>query len=146
MAAILDLERPPAQGVDDVDHELVRLEGLQHVAVDAMPEGRLGVVAVVEAGHHHDRCLGMVARHLAREVEPRLARHVDVAQDQRDPLGGEQLARLDRARRGPAVEAVPAEQAGQQGPDRRFVVDDEDPLVCGVDVHSGRYRQGKALS
>ncbi len=145
MAAVLDLERTPAQCIDNVDHELVRLEGLQHVAVGAVLECPLRVLAVVEAGDHDDCDLRIVRRHLAREVEPGLAWHVDVAEDQHDLLGGKQAARLGGALGGQAVEAVHAEQAREQGADRLFVVDDEEPLVSGVDVHPRRYRQRPGL-
>ena len=70
MAAILDLERAPPQGVDHVDHKLVRLERLQHISVGTVLERCLRVLAIVKTGDHHDRDVRVGGRHLTGEVEP----------------------------------------------------------------------------
>ena len=136
VAAVLDLERAAAQGVADVDDQLVRLEGLEDVAVGAEVDRDLGEAAVVHAGDHDDGGFGVLREHLAREVDSRLAGHVHVGEDERDrpflqrsPAGGGALG-------GDAVVALRAEQAGEQGPDLILVVDDQDPVAGGRNVHS----------
>ena len=129
VVAVLDLERAAAQRVVDVDDQLVRLERLQHVAVGAELDRDLRVAAVVHAGHHHDGGLGIVGEHLAGEVDPGLARHVDVAEHERDgrllehaPGGRGRLGR-------DALVAVGSEQACEEGADLILVVDDQNPFI-----------------
>ena len=70
-----------------------------------------------------------MGEHLAREVDPGLARHVDVAEHERDVRLLEHAPRR-RGRLGrEALVAVGAEQAGEEGADLLLVVDDQDPLV-----------------
>ena len=74
---------------------------------------------------------GYCASTSLREVDPRLAGHVHVGEDERDrpfleraPAGGGALG-------GDAVVALRAEQAGEQGADLILVVDDQDPVAGG---------------
>ena len=135
VAAVLDLERAAAERVADVDDQLVRLEGLEDVAVGAAVDRDLGEAPVVHAGDHDDGGVGILHEHLAREVDSGLAGPVHVAEDERDgpflersPAGGGALG-------GDAVVALLAEEAGKEGADLILVVDDQDPVAGGRRNH-----------
>jgi len=140
VVAVLDLERAPPQRVDDIDQQFVRLERLQHVPVCPLRERGLGYAAVVEPGDEDDRGVWVLEMHLLCEVEARLARHVDVAQDERERLGREEPPRDCGTLGGGALVAVRAEQAGEQGADRLLVVDDQDALGFRKEMHHAVYR------
>ena len=135
VAAVLDLERAPAEGVADVDDQLVRLERLQDVAVGAVLGRDGGVAPVVQAGDHHDRRVPVLREHLAREVEAGLAGHVDVAQDEAVARLLQHPPSLGRALGGVALVAVPAQEAREQGADLILVVDDQHPLGWAFRLH-----------
>ena len=111
VAAVLDLERASAERVADVDDQLVRLEGLEDVAVGAAVDRDLGEAPVVHAGDHDHGGVGVLREHLAREVDPRLAGHVHVGEDERDRPFLERAPARGRALGGDAVVALRAEQA-----------------------------------
>ena len=131
VAAVLDLQRAAPECVADVDDQLVRLEGLEDVAVGAEVDRDLREAAVVHAGDHDDGGFGVLREHLAREVDARLAGHVHVGEDERDRSFLERTPAGGRALGGDAVVSLRAEQAGEQGADLILVVDDQDPLAGG---------------
>src|SRR5206468_11471182 len=109
-----------------LDH-LEVVERLENDAARAEPAGDLDVVGRGVGGHHQDLGLEVDLLHVVHQLEAGEAGHVDVGQDEIDPLGGEVLHGLRAAGGDEEVEVgAPAQQIGQEVPDVRVVVDDQE--------------------
>jgi len=84
--------RRPAKRRTHPRHQLVHRERLDQVVVGPQLEGALGYLGVVDAGHQDDRRFRMGAGDLLDQLEPRLARQLDIAESKVEAGPGQLLA------------------------------------------------------
>ena len=123
--ACLALQAPALQSLRYLDLDLEPLERLQHVAVRAQLERFDREVRVVDACHHHRGDLGVGGRDSADELQAGATGHVDVAEQQRELVAGEQRERLPRVAGGRHLVPIGREQACEDRAHRAIVIDDE---------------------
>jgi hypothetical protein len=126
-----------ALAADPVDRlgQTLAAAGLEQVVDRVLLEGAHGVMVV---GGHEDH--GRTRVETAQEVEPVLARHLDVEQQQVDPLRCQSLARLDGrgglADHGDAADLL--EHPPQPRPGEALVVHDQDAEPVAASLRGGR--------
>ncbi len=113
------------QGVGDVDEQLSRSDGLDHVAIRAVFDRVHRELRVVLAGDHHDGGGGEGGADVAEQLHARLAGHAHVEQHQRVGLARKALARVGGVARPVAGVAAVGHDALRPGPQRRVVVHDQ---------------------
>ena len=106
VGAPLDLEPAPAKGVGEIDAEVVGGERLRQVPVRPELERRIRDGGLVVARDHDDGDIGAAVAELGEQVEARLAGKLDVAQDDRVFVLGEERTRL-ASRRPPTSSRAP---------------------------------------
>ena len=122
----LDLHEPDCvQGLTDDLRQEVSLRWLRQVVVGAETHGLHGRLRLIDGSHQDHGQLGPGALHLPQRLDPAHARHAEVQEDQVELLRPEQFQGLLAALRLNRFVAEPAQQAGQQEPAIRFVVNDE---------------------
>ena len=126
----LDALADPAESCPDAGHELGHLKRLAHVVVGPGLEPDHDIERVSPGGQHDDRH-GRGAADRACDVEPVEARQHDVEQYEVERFRTESVETVPAVVRSIDREAGTAQADCGHLPDRRVVLDEQDPRVHG---------------
>ena len=92
VSTVFDLEFSTTQGAGHIDDDLVQLERLDDVSVSPDSKSGLGDLMIIHRRDHDCGGIGKILTNMAHDIDPELARHVHVAEDQSKLLLLEKLS------------------------------------------------------
>lgn len=149
MEAIFHLKAAAAEGIGDVDENLVGFERLDDVPERADLQGSVGEDRAVEARNHDRRRVGVLRETISHEIHTGFSRHVDVAEHQCKGLVPQFLPSLSGICRAFGWIPMGLKQVGQEASDRFLVVNNQNSAIIEQSLMSGlvqRYRHESECS
>jgi hypothetical protein len=143
---VLMFEAAFLQGITDDDLQLIDIERLDDVVVSSQLQRLDGALGRSVGGDHDHRRFGVGLLGLPQDLQSRLSRHRDIADDQIEiaalhELRGS-LGRIGERHRIPFL----FEHDGEEVPHPLLIIDDQEAVHCRSSNRSARTRRGRYTS